>query len=282
MRAHAAYVLGQVGDPSVVEPLCALLRDKNGEVNAAAALLSIGELGMEALVQIGEPAVKALRWCLETGGYCDPERAVRTLARIGAPALKPMYELLHQDTRYWVCDRAARVLGNIRDRRAVEPLCQALGDRNDFVRKLAAEVLGNIRDRRAVEPLCQALGDENAGVRAQAAGALGNIGDGRAVEPLCRALGDRDGGVRRWAAEALGHIGSREALPALKVRLRGRERERDESVIAAIHAAIEKIEKATPEMAGLPRAAEAEAPTPAGRPRAAEDAPTPEGKPREG
>jgi hypothetical protein len=79
--------------------------------------------------------------------------------------------------------------------------------------------------------------------------------------------------------EALGDIGRREALPVLQAYLKGLRRERDEEVLAAIRAAIEKIEEATKHLKGKPRAAEVEAPTPTGRPRAAEDVPTAEGRP---
>jgi len=84
---------------------------------------------------------------------------------------------------------------------AVEPLIQALKDKDPVIRFGAADALGGIGDKRAVEPLIEALKDEDAAVRAWAALALGNIGDERAVEPLTKAL--KDEAVRRLAEEAL-------------------------------------------------------------------------------
>ena len=58
----------------------------------------------------------------------------------------------------------------------------------------------------AVEPLIEALKDKDQDVRWEAALALGNIGDERAVEPLIEALKDEDEDVREAAGEALEKI----------------------------------------------------------------------------
>lgn len=67
---------------------------------------------------------------------------------------------------------------------AVDPLIQALGDKNGQVRSGAAWTLGKIKDRRAVEPLIRALGDKSNTVRTESAFALGEIGDKKAIKPL--------------------------------------------------------------------------------------------------
>jgi hypothetical protein len=115
-----------------------------------------------------------------------------------------------------VRERAAKALGKIGDTRAVEPLITALGDEGEIVRWNTAQALGEIGDTRAMEPLITALGDEAGFVRMDAAIALGEIGDKRAVEPLIAALGGEDDSVRREAARALGEICDHRAIPALK------------------------------------------------------------------
>ena len=70
---------------------------------------------------------------------------------------------------------AARALGELRDERAVEPLIEALHDRNEDVRCLAAKSLGEIGDPRAEEPLEMASRDEYRQVRDSAAGAIRRI-----------------------------------------------------------------------------------------------------------
>lgn len=82
----------------------------------------------------------------------------------------------------------ALALGNIGDERAVEPLIQALKDKNAGVRRVVADALGKIKDERVLEPLIQALEDRDNDVRNRAAKALGKKGDPRAVEALTKTL----------------------------------------------------------------------------------------------
>jgi HEAT repeat protein len=113
---------------------------------------------------------------------------------------------------------AAKALGRIGDKRAVEPLIQALKDENYCVREEAAWALGDIGDTRAVEPLIQSLKeiDTDRDVRHSAAGALGRIGDKRAVEPLLLALKDKNNqNVQRQAAWSLGQIRDERAIKPL-------------------------------------------------------------------
>ena len=137
---------------------------------------------------------------------------------------------------------------------AIDPLIQALENKDAHVRQSAAVALSNIflnmkyslvpKDTRAVEPLIQALNDEDSLVRGFAAVALGESHDARALEPLIknmnedsknrlmaadalRELGepaldsliklltDGDSGIRSWAAYALGGIGNARAVDPL-------------------------------------------------------------------
>jgi HEAT repeat protein len=93
------------------------------------------------------------------------------------------------------------VLGKIGDARALEPLLEALGNKNPSERGNAADALGESGNACAVEPLCRALGDmsmyeiidgsglvQSGVVQSAAARALARIGDASAVEPLCACL----------------------------------------------------------------------------------------------
>jgi HEAT repeat protein len=66
--------------------------------------------------------------------------------------------------------------------------------------------LGELGDKRTVEPLIAALQDEDESVREIAAGTLGRLGDERAVDPLTAALQDKNRFVREAAARALEKI----------------------------------------------------------------------------
>ena len=100
--------------------------------------------------------------------------------------------------------------------RRVKPLIAALKDPDESVRWRAAEVLGQLGDGRAIEPLVDAvLKDPNNIVRWHIAETLEQLGDGRAVEPLIAALKDPDGSVRRRAAEVLGQLRDGRAVEPL-------------------------------------------------------------------
>jgi len=113
--------------------------------------------------------------------------------------------------------RAAEALGDIKDKRAVEPLIEVLRDEYFVIRKYACWALGEIGGVGAVDPLIEVLrGDSDNGVRKYAAEALGKIKDKRAVEPLTEALReDSDEFVRIVAARALGEIGDESAVETL-------------------------------------------------------------------
>lgn len=77
---------------------------------------------------------------------------------------------------------------------AVESLIAALNHKNQYVRRGVAKVLGDIKDNRAIEPLIEALKKcgldelEDRLVLKEIAIALGSIKDNRAIEPLITTL----------------------------------------------------------------------------------------------
>jgi HEAT repeat protein len=165
---------------------------------------------------------------------------------------------------------------------AVKPLRDALADPHWEVRRAAVQALGRMGDPQATIAVFRMweIGSHIIHLQQATVEAWERLKGTVAVEPLCGLLTDKDAAVRRAAVEGLGNIGRREALPALKARLHWLRGETDQNVLAALRAAIEKIEEATKHLKGKPRAGEVETPTPAGRPRAAGDAPTAEGRPR--
>lgn len=69
-----------------------------------------------------------------------------------------------------------------RGERGVSQLLKLLGQGSLFVRRdQAVRILGKIADVRIVDPLIDALADKEVWVRAEAARALGNLGDERAL-----------------------------------------------------------------------------------------------------
>jgi HEAT repeat protein len=200
-RTNAAQVLGRAGCPEAIPPLVLALRDphEDGAVKTAAA---------EALAKLRDPrAVPFLVRELYEVDESASRPIAEALVRFGEVAVPELLGLLadeaHPAGRVW----AARILGHVAATAAVEPLVALLHARNDLLRIAAAASLGQIQDRRALQPLVQAtLRDPAPQVRAQAAGAVARIEAEGAVDVLVAALADPDYVTRLRALEAFENI----------------------------------------------------------------------------
>ena len=158
------------------------------------------------------------------------------LAKLGPSAVPQLIQALRDSDRE-VRACAAVALGELGDRRGVEPLIAALKDESEQVRRRAAEALGELGDARAVEPLIALLKDGYWVVRCYAAEALAKLGDARGVEVLIAALKDESELVQRYAAVVLGQLGDARGVEPLK-ELLGDE---DASVRAAAAEALKRL-----------------------------------------
>lgn len=227
VRIEATKALGEIRDPMAVEPLIQALKDKDSSVRGAVT---------KALGEIKDPgAVESLIQALEDENIVNRGYAMEALGNIGdARAVAPLIKNIERD-------EASNALVKI-GKPAVEPLTQALKDKNASVRKRAATILGSIGNRKAVEPLIKTLNDDDVFVRCTVAMNLGKIGDERAVEQLIHALKDEDGRVRWDSAQALERIGE-PAVEALNQALK----DENERVRKAAKEILEKIEKSKTE-----------------------------------
>jgi HEAT repeat protein len=140
--------------------------------------------------------------------------AAKALGKIGdRRAVNPLIRAL-EDEDEWVPTLAEEALVRI-GKPAVGSFVEVLGEKNIYLRWRAAKALGEIGDTWAVRPLIRVLNDKDASVLRHAIQALGQIGDAKAVRPLIRMLRHNDGSVRRQAAEALGEIGETQAVKPL-------------------------------------------------------------------
>jgi HEAT repeat protein len=113
---------------------------------------------------------------------------------------------------------AIRILGRIKDFRALQPVAEALLYSEWMsIRSEAAVALGNMGNIDAVPHLIEGLQDFEAPVRANVAESLGRLGDERAVEPLIESLKHESGWNKRHMSNALVNIGeaSMKSLVAL-------------------------------------------------------------------
>ena len=89
----------------------------------------------------------------------------------------------------------------------IEGAITLLRSDDDQIRQFVAYLLGQAGDVRAVEPLIEALDDKNVGVRGAAANALGQIGDSQAIPYLLPLLKDDHAQLVVWVGFALTRMG---------------------------------------------------------------------------
>jgi len=209
VRNSAVQALVEIGKPAV-QLLILALSDPRSNVREAAA---------ETLGRIKDPrAIEALIQCLQ-----DEDLAIRmvtgnALAEMGKPAVQPLILALSYPKSN-VREAAAKPLGRIKDAESIESLVQLLKDDEFGVRFAAEHSLREFREL-AIPPLLRALNSENSTLRKGAASVLGHMRDSKATIPLCHMLRSRDKGERISALEALEKIADRAAaeyiVPLLK------------------------------------------------------------------
>lgn len=247
VRSNAIQALGNLGDRRAVEPLLVALTPngglpappivmtrpitefdrETGELRFVPGRPSGGESGRpvrdwermqaaEALAKLADPrAVAPLTEMLGESSDFLRHHAALALARFGRTGFDRLLETLRDEDSPGR-GAAAYALGDIGDRRAVEPLIESLGDKNHVLRQHSAVALGKLGDPRAFQPLLDAMKDvEEEEVRAKATEALGKLGDARAVDPLIAALAGEDEYVWTSAARGLGYLGDQRAVGPL-------------------------------------------------------------------
>jgi HEAT repeat protein len=154
-----------------------------------------------------------LRSALKSEGNApEAYSAVIELGQIGGDAAT---ELMISTLRRGdgIARSAARELGRIGDERALPPLAEMLGHRENS--QAAAEALVRFGPK-AVDTLIAALKHSDPRARRLAAAALGEIGDKRATEPLALVVqADEDYGVRTAAVTSLGQLKDARAIWAI-------------------------------------------------------------------
>lgn len=243
LRYKSAWILGKIGSPKGVEPLCrALLNDPDHVVRewCAAALEAVSspeaistlvlamkgdsskDVRLRAAVALRKlQATEALRELL---GYSDSEirgMAVTGLAKIGdRDSLQDVAKLL-DDESLEVRRRAAAFIGEVAGKEACSEslsfMARALQDSDSSVRCEALKSLGRIKGEGSCDLALQALKDQEWQVRYTAVTALGEIGHNKALDSLVDIMfGKEDEEIRAWAAWSLGEIGDVRAIEPLQ------------------------------------------------------------------
>ncbi len=184
VRAQAARLLGETGDPRAVEPLLAQIED-----TADPFRVPIVTAALEALPRLGAAAEPALLSILDDRG--DPRRhyVPRLLAEAtGARAAATLVALLH-DADDEVAMNAATTLGALHDPAYAAALRAIVDDeaQPSLRRGVAASALGTSGAPGAYETLAPLLGSGDEHLFAGAVDGLAELGDSRAI-PLIQAV----------------------------------------------------------------------------------------------
>ena len=238
VRKEAIKALRLINDPRCIKSLIVRLTDKNVKVQkeASIAIRNFGLLAIEPLSftlkqknfgnlkevtnilgAIGnQKALKPLLALLGVEDFGLRMQAVSSLARLGENALQPLIDLLNDKNADWgTRGDAAMALGQIKNNQAVPTLLVALGDDNNYIRRIAVESLGKIGNKRAFWRLIITLEDEDWMVREAVPNALGNLGK-EVIELLIFTLNNKSCLVRMGVIQALGKIGDVRALEPLQ------------------------------------------------------------------
>ena len=155
------------------------------------------------LGRLGTPQAAALLVQSLSGNEGVARAAARELGLLrDAQAVAPLISLLGKPNVNTAAAEALTKLGSV----AIEGVIAALASEDPMVRRMAAEILGNIGDKRAVDPLVNSVQtDHEYAVRTAAVAALGHLRDARAVWVLVETLKLRDEASpeRRPALESL-------------------------------------------------------------------------------
>jgi HEAT repeat protein len=185
-----------------------------------------------SLVEMSEKAVPYLLEKLTTQSAREKWTLIRVFGKIGEPAVIPVIGRLKSEEKDET-KLAIRVLGEIKDNRAVKPLTGLL-DREDYnIRSHVCESLGKIADTTAFDDVSLRMQDSVEVVRKSAAVALGRLKIVRAVPYLVRGLSDVHFSVRMSSANSLVEIGEPAAKPLLFLL--------DHSGPPTLHLAIESL-----------------------------------------
>jgi HEAT repeat protein len=186
------------------------------------------------LVEMGEKAVAHLLEKLDTQSARERWTLIRVLGKIGEPAVLPVIWKLDCEDKD-VTKLAIRILGDLKDKRAVEPLVGLLNREDYNIRSHSCESLGKIEDTTAFEPVVSRMDDSVEVVRKSAAVALGRIKDQRAIPFLIGGLSDPHFSVRMTSANSLVQMGEPVIEPLLLLL--------DDSNRPTLHLAIESLGK---------------------------------------
>src|SRR5262245_21499465 len=172
IRTAALSALGRLRDRRAIEPVIAMLDDPDSKVrtSAAAALKKFGKAAHAPMLEAHRGGNAQARFVL-----------LGALGRIKTPAISELLIAALDDPQVEIRVEAARVLGVRKDQRAVDRLLQAVAEGGPY-QSFYIRMLGEIGDPRAFEPLQALLMAPEFMLRSEVVMALRKIDNPRAVD----------------------------------------------------------------------------------------------------
>ena len=230
VRSRAALALAKIGEPKAKQKLLNLLKDPEDEVRIAACL---------ALGYFRDPSTfdDITNVLLDDPKIEVRQAAARGLGNTQHSAAMPYLMEALRDSFWWyereyaVGDllQAIEKIGYA----AVNPLIEALQDKEGTVRKFAAILLGRIGDPRAIDHLGMSLYDVHHEVGKASAESLAKFG-GTSFQVLTEALSHPEMWIRIHAILGLTRIKDPRVTPVLLQMLNDPEREVRKQVIHSL------------------------------------------------
>ncbi len=205
VRKEAVIALGEIQSATAVYPLIECFADKDVNIRRATE---------DALIKIGEPAVKELIAALNNENTFVRSSALNTIIHIGTPAVPELIRILNRPDPV-LRESAVSALTTIAAPTTLNPLLTAFRDNEVSVRRTLTALIHVFSDPRVIGKLIQALEDDDPIVRSNAATSLGTIADDSAVDPLIQALADSKPNVRTSSRDALIRIGHASVNPLI-------------------------------------------------------------------
>jgi len=241
VRAAAAGALGRQGDLRCIGPLVRALRDRKSRVRSRAAIglrkmgwkaaskeehalfeVALGNPG--AAVRAGQVAVEPLTGELSSSTSFFRRLVAESLKDVNDPrAFKSLLTAARSDADATVRVAAIYGLADLKDKRAIPILEEALHNRDSHVRLAAVLVLTQLTDSTHTPHFLELLKDNHFEVRLAAVKFLSKLRDPKIEEALVPMLLDPDHDVREAAAKALGSMRSTAATESLIVALTDEE-----------------------------------------------------------
>lgn len=178
-KQKAIEALGATRDKRAVEPLLALLKEKDFGQTHSKVIEALGEIG-------------------------DPKVVPTLLKYLPTESDSSRLSAAHRDS--FTTKAAAGALAKIGDPRAAEPLYKAILS-DPFLKHDGVELLVTLGGYESVKYLNRLTKAEDTFLERDAQKALDNLGDNHGLDPLIALLKDTDPKVRGLAAAALTEIG---------------------------------------------------------------------------